>query len=310
MDVQQMRYVLEVAKAGSIRAAAAALFVAPQSLSEQLLRVERSVGASLFTRTSAGMVLTEVGEVFVAHATDAVAAFDRADEAVRRAADGQPAELRLAWAYGLADLLQELLRLVLADSPDQPVRVIAMGCAAQRTALSRGEITAGLAHQWAGTPTQKGIRRLVVDSSPARALLPARHPLAGRPSVTLADLATEPLLLPTESGVRCLREWELAEFDQHGLTPRIGAEVSSIDLAVATVASGGGYALCVPTSHPVGDDLRFVPLADDLSPKQVALTWSGETPSPLIRAARKLARRSPPGRPIGNESLQSSRSKI
>jgi DNA-binding transcriptional LysR family regulator len=125
-----------------------------------------------------------------------------------------------------------------------------MGCAAQRTALSRGEITAGLAHQWAGTPTRKGIRRLVVDSSPARALLPARHPLADQASVTLADLAAQPLLLPTESGAHCLREWELAEFDRHGLTPRIGAEVSSIDLTVATVASGGGLRPLRPHDPP------------------------------------------------------------
>lgn len=287
-----MRYVLEVARAGSVRAAAAALFVAPQTLSEQLRRVERSVGAPLFTRTPAGMAPTDVGKVFVAHATDAVAAFDRASEAVRQAAVGQPAQLRLAWAYGLADVLRELLRVVVADSQERSVRVIAMGCADQHTALSRGEITAGLAHQWAGTPAKKGIRRLVVDSSPAQALLPARHPFANRASVTLAELASEPLLLPAESGARCLREWELAEFERHGLTPRIGVEVSSIDLAVATVASGGGYALCVRTAHPVGDDARFVPLADDLAPQQVALIWSGETPAPLVRAGRQLARRS------------------
>ncbi len=62
-----------------------------------------------------------------------------------------------------------------------------------------------------------------------------------------------------DSGVRCLREWELAEFGRRELAPRIGAEISSIDLAVATVASGGRYALCVVVTYRVGDDVRFVP---------------------------------------------------
>jgi len=288
MDVQHMRYVLEIARTGSVRTAATGLFISPQSLSEQLRRVERTVGAPLFTRTTTGMVLTEIGQVFVAHAADAVSAFDRAELGIRAEVEGSPVEIHLAWAYGLADVLQDLLRLLVIDSPGQPVRVTLMGCVAQRDALSHGQITAGLSHHWSGTPPQPGVHHLVVDSARPRALLPARHPLGRRASVTLADLAREPLLLPAESGTHCLREWELAEFGRHALTPRLGTEVSSIDVAVARTAAGDGYALCVPPTHPIGPDLLFVPLADDLSPLLTTLIWSHRPPPVLMNAARRL----------------------
>lgn len=291
MDIQQMRYVLAIARAGSIRAAATALFIAPQTLSEQLHRLERTIGTMLFTRSSAGMALTETGEVFVAHATDAVAAFDQATSAIQQAASGRPAELRVAWAYGLADVLQDLLRQMVTDSPQQHVRAVAMGCAEQRNALASGEITAGLSHHPPQIRAPKGMRHIVVDSAAPHALLPATHRLATRSQVTLTDLAREPLVLPSEAGPSCLRDWELSEFHRNGLTPRIAAEVSNTDLAVAYVAAGTGYALCVRTSHPVGDGVVFVPVAGDLTPQQVALIWTAETDPSIIHAARRLARR-------------------
>ena len=60
------------------------------------------------------------------------------------------------------------------------------------------------------------------------------------------------------------------EFGRRELAPRIGAEISSIDLAVATVASGGRYALCVVVTDRVGDDVRFVPLVDGMHPHEAA----------------------------------------
>jgi DNA-binding transcriptional LysR family regulator len=133
--------------------------------------------------------------------------------------------------------------LTVAKAPQTSINIFPLGCADQTVAVSQGDIAAGLVHHAPNGPARKGFRQVIVHSEPAHALLPSTHPLAAQESVSLTELATVPLLLPAASGAFCLRQWELTEFDRHGLTPRLGREVSSIELAVATVASSGGYAL-------------------------------------------------------------------
>jgi DNA-binding transcriptional LysR family regulator len=281
VDIQQMRYVLAIARAGGLRPAAVSLFIAPQTLSEQLQRVERSLGGALFERTWSGMTPTALGSVFIEQATQAVTAFDRAAEAVRLAAAGQRPPVRLAWAYGLADVLRELLQKTIAEDPSVHVATVPMGCDEQRASIAASELTAGLVHARAG--------EFVVASRMVRALLPAGHRLATRDAVSLTELAAELLLLPTQAGPACLHGWEVTQFARFGLDPRLGARIGGIDVAVAAVAAGEGYALCVPVNHPIGDDCRFVPIAEDLPTQDVALIWSDAAPVALTNAAKELA---------------------
>lgn len=281
MDIQQMRYVLAIARAGGLRPAAASLFIAPQTLSEQVQRVERALGGPLFERTRTGMTPTSLGEIFIEHASHAVRAFDQAAEAIRHASAGQRAPIRVAWAYGLADVLRNLLQKAIANDPAAHLTTVSMSCEDQRAALGRGELAAGLVHGREG--------EFAVASRIVHALLPAGHRLAASDAVSLTDLASEPLLLPTPAGANCLHGWEVDQFARFGLNPQLGATIAGIEVAVATVAAGEGYALCVPTNHPIGADCRFVPIAEDLPPQQVALIWPETAPAALIDAAEELA---------------------
>ncbi|GLZ78307.1 LysR family transcriptional regulator [Actinorhabdospora filicis] len=293
MDIQQFRSALSVANHGSLRAAAVALHLTPQSLSEQLARMERALGVTLFTRTSTGMRPTPAGEQFLREAADVVTAFDRLINTTR--ATAAPTELRLAAAYDLGDVVRHLARPLLAEQPTMVVRNRQLGCPQHAPALLSGDIHAALAHHPPTRPDPRGVHRLVIDATPRHALIYDRHPLAGQPQVSLSRLSREPLILPgTEANPGCLRELELTEFTDRGLRPRIGAEVHGIDLAIAAVASGAGYALCVRTTYPTEPGMRFVPISDPILPHQVALLWHDrQAVAPLLTVARRLHRRLP-----------------
>lgn len=68
MTVQQMRYVLEVNKAGSITQAAKNLFVTPSSVSSAIASLERELGYAIFDRSWQGVHLTRKGAQVVKHA--------------------------------------------------------------------------------------------------------------------------------------------------------------------------------------------------------------------------------------------------
>ena len=68
MTLQQLRYVIEVAKTGSMNVAAKQLFVSQPSLSMAIRDLENDVHISIFERTTKGVVITAEGEEFLGYA--------------------------------------------------------------------------------------------------------------------------------------------------------------------------------------------------------------------------------------------------
>jgi DNA-binding transcriptional LysR family regulator len=78
-----LKYFAEIAKSGSVRQAAEALFVAPSAISRQVANLEREFGTELFERSPRGMVLTAAGHLLL----DYVAQSEVGAQSVRAAID-------------------------------------------------------------------------------------------------------------------------------------------------------------------------------------------------------------------------------
>ncbi len=61
VDTRLLRYFLAVAEEGSLTRAAERMFVSQPALTKQIRQLERLLGLQLFTRSRAGMALTEPG---------------------------------------------------------------------------------------------------------------------------------------------------------------------------------------------------------------------------------------------------------
>ena len=68
LDFRKLRYVVSIAQAHSITAAAKALSISQPALTRSIAEVEEGLGIQIFQRLPRGMVLTEEGEKFVSRA--------------------------------------------------------------------------------------------------------------------------------------------------------------------------------------------------------------------------------------------------
>lgn len=68
ISLQQLKYFVEIAKAGSINQAAEGLYIAQPTLSKAMKELESEVGTSLLKRTSKGISLTTDGREFLGYA--------------------------------------------------------------------------------------------------------------------------------------------------------------------------------------------------------------------------------------------------
>ncbi|WP_079524312.1 LysR family transcriptional regulator [Solibacillus isronensis] len=72
MTLQQLKYVIEVARSQSINKAAQRLFISQPSLSNALKELEEELGITIFLRSNKGIIITSEGSEFLGYARQVV----------------------------------------------------------------------------------------------------------------------------------------------------------------------------------------------------------------------------------------------
>lgn len=83
MNIQYLRYALEVEKTRSINRAAENLYMAQPNLSRAIRELEKSIGITIFRRSARGIAITYEGEEFLADARRILAEIDRVEARYR-----------------------------------------------------------------------------------------------------------------------------------------------------------------------------------------------------------------------------------
>jgi molybdate transport repressor ModE-like protein len=171
MDTQLLRTFVTIAQAGSISAAADQLGYVQSSVSDQLRRLERDLGAALVTRTSTGVALTSAGRRLLPAAERVLAAVDD----LRGALDA-PARLRVGSIDTLA--VQWLPGVLAALPADERPAIVMNRRDVLLRALVDGACDVVFLYRPAGAPLPElggahraGARRLEVEVLDTDALL-------------------------------------------------------------------------------------------------------------------------------------------
>ncbi|MGA2129628.1 MAG: LysR family transcriptional regulator [Xanthobacteraceae bacterium] len=106
MTLHQLRIFLAVAQSATLTRASKQLGLAQPSLSQQLARLEESVGTRLFGRGRNRMELTDAGQVLLRHAQSIVKEINEAEAGLREFTAGKRSIVRIA---GLNSVIKALL---------------------------------------------------------------------------------------------------------------------------------------------------------------------------------------------------------
>jgi LysR family transcriptional regulator, transcription activator of glutamate synthase operon len=106
MTLHQLRIFMAVAQSSTLTRASKQLGLAQPSLSQQLAKLEESVGTRLFDRSHNRMVLTDAGQVLVRHAQAVLKEIDEAEASLRQFGSGKRSIIRIA---GLNSVVKAVL---------------------------------------------------------------------------------------------------------------------------------------------------------------------------------------------------------
>lgn len=285
---RQLEAFVAVAERGSITAAALHLHVSPSAVSGAVNGLEHVFGAQLTIRRKAhGVSLTPAGRYVLDRARSLLIA---AEDLELHAADSGT-ELRGSLTLGcyltlaptvLAELIDEysarhpLVDLGFLDGPQSEIQA----------RLLSGELDLAVAYDLS-LPTGLQRRRLY-DVAP-RIVLAADHPLAGRATLGLEDVADEPMIL---LDVDPSRENTTMMFSDAGLLPNIRFRTTDFEVTRSLVGRGMGYAILVqqPAADQSYEGRRLVVRPIEPRPRSlpVSMVWP-DTVRPSQSAAAMIA---------------------
>ena len=244
MDLDVFHTFLTLARIGHMTRAAAELHLTQPAVSAQLARLEDELGHRLFDRTPKGMVLTEAGTIFRAHAEDALSTVRAGREALSQLAGLQRGKLAIGGgATATTYLLPEILGRFHAHHPNIQLFVREQGSQSVVEAVWTGELDLGVVTLPVTTPQPGATEHMTIEpwiTDDLRLLVPPGHPLMGRRRFKWPALDGEPLVLfEAGSAVRALLDRRIAEAQIH---PSIVMELRSIESIKQMVAQGIGAA--------------------------------------------------------------------
>jgi len=280
-DLRLVRYFTVVAEQGHFGRAAEELHVAQPSLSRQIRRLEHDLGARLLDRTPQGARLTEAGEVFLKQANALLKAAAQAAATTRAAARTN----RITLGYATNIIITKAARELRNRRPEAEVQTLHVLWHDVREALLDHRVDAVVARM--PFPSD-GLHITVLYDEPRGVLLPVDHRLADRESLTLADIADEPM--PRGEDAVWNEFWRIDPRPDGRRAPD-GPLVRVLEDKIEHIAAGEAVAI-VPMTRATGlarSDLVLVPL-DDVEPAHVALATRADDHSHLVADWREIAR--------------------
>lgn len=247
MDLRTLRCFVAVADTGTVTAAAAALGIGQPAVSRQLQQLEREIRVDLFNREDGRLKLTSAGRVLLPVARGALRRVEDVSRVARDLAAGRLDEIRILSSVTTRDDI--LAPWVATWAPDAPLPSLDVASIDDIYARLLTEADLALAP----VPPPAQLRYRVVAYLPLWAYVARTHPWAGRAHVTVAELATEPLLVLDRSYYA--RRLLDSALDRAGHGAADLSQLRSPVTAQAVAASGRG--VCVVTDDPRFD---LVPL--------------------------------------------------
>lgn len=290
MELYTMRYVLAMAEHENFSLAAQACHIGQPALSQQIAKLEKELGVTLFQRNPRGATLTEAGREFVLRAREILQLSEALSSEMALYAGLHRGTLNLGVITSLQCIdFGGLLSAFCAKYPGISVNIVQSGTHNLLQQLVERKIDlAFLNRPLSGLPG--GTEFLKLGQDVYRLAVPENHPLAKRKSVSLSELKKEAFIFHQTAQVAS--ELCINACREAGFAPNIICRSASPTTSLYMVRGGLGIALLPSEEFNARRLDGIVELQlEEIIQKDVGVAWRTDNSSPLIRAAVDFAQK-------------------
>lgn len=196
MELRQLKYFAKVAETLNFSEAAKMLCITQSTLSQQIKQLENELDTPLLIRSSHKVTLSEAGELILPHVRrviyEAESCADRIND-LNKLASGS---LSIGVTYSFSPILTETLLLFMKQYPKIRLDIYYKPMNELMELLKERVVDFVLAFK----PTQsiEGVESHILFQNYLAAIVSEHHPLASKEKVTVAELRTYDLALPSK----------------------------------------------------------------------------------------------------------------
>jgi DNA-binding transcriptional LysR family regulator len=192
LSLRKIRSFMIVAELRSFRRAAEQIHISPPALSTHIRELEETIGVPLLHRTTRNVELTEEGARFLERIRPLFSGLDAVIEEFREEADLLRGRISIACLPSIVShVLPPMIVTLKERHPGIALRVLDLGYSAMIGAIKSGEADLGIG-PIPENDSAFDVEPLIEDGFVA--LVPVGHPLAGKRSVSMDELARFPFI--------------------------------------------------------------------------------------------------------------------
>jgi DNA-binding transcriptional LysR family regulator len=280
----RLQVLLEIARLGTIVAAAERLRLSPSAVSHQLSTLEREVGVALVERGPRSLWLTPAGHRLVDYGQQVADLMSAARDELSAHGQGLRGSLRVGFfASAGSELLPRALSSFTRDHAGVDVALILGQPQELLPRLHRAELDLVLVFEHPLDPWQDtgGHEVIPLLTDAQLIVLPEGHPLADRPAVDLRDLSGDQWVttMGTDTEVSVLERAAVAA----GFRPRVLCRSDHYEVLIGLVRAGVGVALVPALGLRDDRDVVVRPVAQARLHRDIGVAVRRGNPNPVAR---------------------------
>lgn len=252
MELDQLRYFLQVAERGNFTRAAEDLLISQPALSRSIQRLEEELGQPVFERKTRSVSLTDVGTLLQARAREVLSIIN--DTKAEISDDGQSGHVRVGVIPTIAPyFLPDVLRRFSKEFPKATVLVQENTTDALLSSCKQGEIDVAVI----ALPVPA--RYLEVEELFEEELLlvlPPTHALLEKDNIRVSDVEPYPFVLLDEA--HCLADNIISFCRQKSFQPVAVERTSQLVMVQELVSLGHGVSMVPEMAKCLDHDNRRV----------------------------------------------------
>lgn len=270
MNLRDLQYLIAVADLRNFSQAADHCCVSQPTLSNQIRKLEETLGVVVFERSNKRVMVTETGEQIIAIARKILREVDAMRDVAQSAQDPLAGKFRLGAFPTLSTyIFPTLVPKITAVLPQLKLVLVEEKTQGLLERLKRGDLDAALL----ALPVQDDqltVKALFDDEF--LLAVPPQHALARKKQVEQADLAGSRLLLLEEG--HCLRDQALEVCHRVGVEEEQDFRATSLETLRQMVKAGTGITFMPRIAiQPDEPGIRYIPFRAPAPYRTIGLVW-------------------------------------
>ena len=282
MNLSVLKYFIEIAECRSFTRASERLFITQPTLSRQIQDLEEEMGVQLLIRGGHALRLTEPGERLLREAKEIVKRCDELREIVRKEEDRIEGVLKIDYQAFLDT--RQMFHALKPFSEKNPYVDLTLS-RSSNTDLQRDLVMGNCDLAIAMKICVKEVPDLEyihLQKNSLQIAVPQDHPLAGKTSVPIQQLAEERFIMLERQNSPLTVDYVVGLCTKSGFSPKTSNYVRDIETALLLVGTGKGLTFLFSRMNVNTEDVCIIDIEGDHSELDYVAAYKKDSSNPMV----------------------------